>query len=149
MSAIVAIASTEGEVALSAATAKTVIRVTAATNRPVKILGWGIYFDGTDPAAAAVQVRARKSTTAGTGTSVTIRKINETTGTIQTTSTKDFSAEPTDGDILDIAEVHPTSGYEVKYPVGQEPIISGGLRFGLKATAPAAVNCEAKLIFEE
>lgn len=150
MSGILAIASTEGtEVALVAATAKTVIRVTAAANRPIKILGWGIYFDGVTAAAAPVQVAARKSTTAGTGTAVTIRKLNETAGTIQTASTKNFSAEPTNGDVLDVIEVHPTQGYEVKYPVGQEPIISGGLRFGIKATAPAGVNCEAKIIFEE
>lgn len=149
MAGTIAIASTEGEVALVAATAKTVLRLTAATNRPIKILGWGIYFDGVNAAAQPIQVRARKSTTTGTSTAVTIRKRNETLGTIQTTSGKNFSVEPTDGDILDIVEVHPTSGYEVLYPVGQEPIISGGLRFGIKATAPAGVNCEAKIIFEE
>lgn len=150
MAGIIAIASTEGtEVALSAATAKTVLRVTAATNRPIRVLGWGIYFDGTTPAAEPVQVLGRKSTTAGTGTAVTPRKRNETLGTIQTTSTKNFTAEPTGGDILDPVQVHPTSGYEVLYPVGQEHIISGGLRFGLEVTAPAAVNCTAKIIFEE
>ena len=149
MAGIVAIASTEGEVALAAATAKTVVRVTAATNHPVKILGWGIYFDGISASAQPVQVRARKSTTAGTSTAVTIRKINATAGTIQTTSGKNFTAEGTDSDILDIVEVHPSSGYEVKYPVGQEPVITGGERFGLKVTAPAVVNCEAKIIFEE
>lgn len=149
MAAVIGIASTEGEVALTAATAKTVLRVTAATNHPIKILGWGVYFDGTSVTAEPVQVRARKSTTAGTGTSVTVRQRSGPSVTFQTSSLKNFTAEPTDGDTLDIIEVHPTGGYEVLYPVGQEPIIGSGLRFGLKVTAPATVNCEAKIIFEE
>lgn len=150
MSAVVAIASTEGtEVALVAATAKTVIRVSSATNHAVKILGFGIYFDGVTLDAAAVQVALRKSTTAGTSTSVTPKRRQGPAVTIQTTSGKNFTVAPTLSDMLDIKEVHPTSGWEVLYPVGQEPILGSAERIGLWVTAPAAVNCEAYILFEE
>lgn len=141
--------STEGEVACVAATAKTVIRVTAPANQAVKVLGYGIYFDGVTAAAEPVQVRLRKSTTAGTSTAVTPRRVSGPSVTIQSTSGKNFSAEGTDGDIIHPIEVHPTSGYEKMFPMGQEVVLGGAERLGLKVTAPANVNCEAILFCEE
>ena len=79
-------------------------------------------------------------------------KINAVSETIQSTALHTATAEPTTGDILDIAEVHPQSGYEVKYPIGQELIIPGGSRVGIictNAVGAVTVNCRAKLICEE
>ena len=69
--------------------------------------------------------------------------------TLQTTAQHSAVAEPTAGSVLDITEVHPQTGYEFAYPMGQEPIMGGGGRIGIECTAPATVNVRAKIVFEE
>lgn len=140
---------TANENALVAATAKTVLRCTAATNSTVKLLGFTVSFDSVTLDAEPVIVRLRRSTTAGTGTTVTAVKWNDFTGTIQLTATENFSAEPTDGDILRQWEIHPTSGIDYTFPLGQEPVMQGGTRLGIKITAPAGVGCLASMLLEE
>jgi len=145
------------EEALAAATAEHVLQVRAAANHPVKVLGWGVFFDGTSVSAEPVQVRVTGATTTGTFTNALTADsangskicINGRSETIQATAHADSTAEPTPVQIFDIAEVHPQSGYEVRYPLGQEPIIAGGNWVGIECTAPAIVNVRAKLICEE
>jgi len=139
-----------GEVALVGTTAKTVLQLTAPTNQRLKILGFGIFFDGTAADAQPVEIRVLRQTTAGTGGSaVTPRIISAGSETLQATSLKDMSGEPTAGDELDVLQVHPQSGFEVMFPPGQELIIPGGGRIGIEVTAPVAVNCNAKMRYEE
>lgn len=145
------------EEALGAATAEHVLQVRAAANHPVKVLGWGVYFDGTSVTAEPVQVRLTGATTTGTWTNAITTDgangskvcINGRAETIQATAHVDCTSEPTPVQVFDIAEVHPQSGYEVRYPLGQEPVVSGGNWVGIECTAPAIVNVRAKLICEE
>lgn len=138
------------EEALAAATAETIIQLIAPSNHRVKLLAWGIYFDGTSVTAEPVQVTLTRQTTAGTGSALSLVKRDDSIAeTLQTTAQQDFSAEPTSGDELEAREVHPQAGFEVWYPLGQEIIIGGGDRLGLIATAPAIVNCRAWMLFEE
>lgn len=139
------------EIALSAATAKTVIQLTAPSNRRVKIAGWGVFFDGISPSAEPVQVSLVIQTTAGTMTSLTPIKLTRGADeTIQSTAQHTATAEPTATDEIDMAEVHPQGAYEIYYPQGPtERWIGGGERVGIKCTAPAAVNVRAKITFEE
>jgi hypothetical protein len=149
MAAFQGIAQT-AEVALSAATAKTVIQLVAATNHRVKVLRWGVFFDGVSVSAEPVQVRLLRQTTAGTMSSLTPVKLDDSLAeTLQTTAQHTATAEPTAGDVVDVVEVHPQSGYEIIYPLGQEVIIGGGDRLGIECTAPAGVNVRAKIVFEE
>lgn len=138
------------EEALAAATAETVIQLIAATNHRVKVLGWGIYFDGTSVTAEPVQVTIARQSTAGTSSSLTpVKRDDSLAETLLTTALQDFTVEPTTGDVLEAREVHPQAGFEIWYPLGQEIIIGGGDRIGLIATAPAIVNCRAWILFEE
>jgi hypothetical protein len=137
------------EVALSAASAKTVVSIKAPANHRLKVLRWGIFFDGISSVAEPVQVRLLRQSTDGTSTSATIVKIGTDSETIQSTGGYNFTAEPTAGDVLDVAEVHPQAGYEVIFPTGQEIKVAGGGRIGIECTAPATVNCRAKIVFEE
>jgi hypothetical protein len=145
------------ENALVAATAEHVLQVRAAANHPIKVLGWGIFFDGVSVVGEPVQVRLTGATTTGTfDNALTITGaygskicINGRSETIQATAHAICSAEPTPVQVFDVAEVHPQSGYEVRYPLGQEPIIAGGNWVGVECTAPAIVNARAKLIIEE
>lgn len=138
------------EIALTAATARTVIQLVAATNHRVKLLGWGVFFDGVSTTAEPVQVRLLRQTTAGTMSSLTPVKMDDSLAeSLLTTAQHTATAEPTAGDVLDVLEVHPQQGYEIMYPLGQEPIIGGSDRLGIECTAPAGVNVRAKMRFEE
>ena len=149
MAALIGTATT-AEVALSAATAKTVLQLVAAANHRVKILGWGVYFDGTSSTAEPVLVRLLRQTTAGTMTSLTPVKADDSLAeSLQTTAQHTASAEPTAGDVLKRINVHPQSGYEYSAPAFQEDVIGGGDRVGIECTAPATVNVVAWIRFEE
>ena len=66
MSDLFGIAATSN-VALSAATAKTVVQILAPSNHRVKITGWGVYFDGVSATAVPARVRLIRQASAGTG----------------------------------------------------------------------------------
>jgi len=149
MSAFIGLATT-AEIALSAATAKTVLQLVAATNHRVRLLAWGVYFDGISSTEAPVQVRLLRQTTAGTMSALTPTKNDDSLSeTLLTTAQHTATAEPTAGDVLKGIEVHPQAGYEEACPFGQEFIIGGGDRVGIECTAPATVNVRAWARFEE
>lgn len=137
------------EVALAAATAKTIIQLVAPANHRVKVLGWGVSFDGTSATAEPVQVRLLRQTTAGTMSALTPVLTRTAAETIQSTAQHTATAEPTAGDVLDAIEVHPQGAYEKQCIPGQEFVIGTSGRIGIECTAPAIVNVRAKLFFEE
>lgn len=140
---------TTAEVALAASTKKTVLQLTAPANQRLILKRWGIFFDGVDPLAAPVEVELLFQTTAGTLSSLTPVKLTPGSETVQATAGYNATAEPTAGDLVEAAEVHPQSGYEVIMPLGEEIIIPGGSRIGITALAGATVNARAKMLFEE
>lgn len=137
------------EIALSAATAKTILQLIAPTNHRVKILGWGVSFDGTSASAEPVVVRLLRQTTAGTVTSLTPKQTRTAAETIQSTASHTATAEPTAGDVLDIQNVHPQGSHFWPMTPGQEIVVGGGGRIGIECTAPANVNVIGKMFFEE
>ncbi len=148
MAGLICIAQTT-EVALAIATAKTVIQIAAPSSQRLRLKRWGVFFDGVSATDEPVQVRLLRQTSAGTMTTLTPVKQSAGSETIQTAAQHTATAEPTAGDVLDVAEVHPQSGYEVLIPFDMSIEIPGGTRVGIECTAPAAVNVRAKLVFEE
>lgn len=148
MSDLFGVASTAA-VALSAATAKTVVQIATVANHRVKILGWGVSFDGVSATAVPVRVRLLRQTSAGTMTALTPTKTATRAETLLTTAQHTATAEPVAGDILDVINCHPQQGYEIKYTPGQEHVVGGGGWLGIECTAPATVNVIAKIFFEE
>lgn len=141
---------TTAEIALTAATARTVLQLVAVANHRVKVLGWGVFFDGTSTTAEPVQVRLLRQTTAGTMTALILTKRDNGIGdTLLTTAQHTATAEPTAGDVLEVVEVHPQQSYQVFFPMGMEPIIDGAGRLGIECTAPAGVNVRAVAYGEE
>lgn len=141
---------TTGGVALSAATAKTVLSVFAPANQRVAVSGIHVSFDGVAGTGVPVDVEVARTTTAGTNTSVTPRKTDDDIATaVQSTAAEDYSVEPTYGDILKEIHVHPQSGYEVHIPFGKEIIVGGGDRLSIRCTAAAVVNVNAWMDCEE
>jgi len=139
-----------GEIALSAATAKTIVQLVAASNHRVKVTRWGVFFDGTDVTEEPVQVEIVRQSTAGTSSANTPKKLDDSLAeSLQTTARENCTAEPTTGDILYRYNIHPQQGYETVYPFGQEIKVGGGGRLGIRCTAPAAVNVNTFIEFEE
>lgn len=137
-------------VALVAATVKTVLQLNAPAQQRLKIQRVGIFFDGASTTAVPVLVRLIIATTAGTNTALTLNKlVSSDSETIQTTAGENASAEPTKTTLLDQWLIHPQQGIDLTYAFGQEKIIVGGGRVALDVTAPANVNCRAKIDFEE
>lgn len=138
------------EIALSAATAKTVVQIVAPTNHRVRVKRWGVYFDGVSVTEAPVVVQFLRQTTAGTMSSLTpVKKDDSLAETLQVTAQHTATSEPTAGDVLEQVNVHPQHFYENVYPPGDEVIVGGGDRIAIKCTAPAAVNVIGKIEFEE
>jgi len=149
MAAFIGIGTTTEE-ALAAATKETLIQLIAAANHRVKILEWGVYFDGISSTEAPVEITLERQSDAGTGSSLTLVKLDDSIAdTLLTTAQQDFSVDPTPGNVLEVKEVHPQGGFEKQYRVGEEPIIGGGDRLAITATAPAIVNVRAYIKFEE
>jgi hypothetical protein len=148
MAGLICIAQTT-EVALVAATAKTIIQLIAPANQRLRIKRWGVFFDGVSATAEPVQVRLLRQSTAGTMSSLTPVLLVAGSETVQTVAQHSATAEPAAGNVLDIAEVHPQSGYEVAVPFDQPIEVPGGGRIGIECTAPAVVNVRAKIVFEE
>lgn len=139
------------EVALAAATTKTVIQIIAPTNHRVKVMGWGVFFDGVSATAEPVQVELLRQTSAGTMSALTPVKTDAASETLLTTAQHTATVEPAASDVLDAVEVHPQAGYEriCSTPGSQLFVVGGGGRVGIRCTAPAAVNVRAKIFFEE
>lgn len=137
------------EVALTAATAKTVVQALAPTNQRLRVVGWGVAFDGSSPAAEPVLVELLRQTTAGTMSALTPVRKGVGSETIQTTGQHTATVEPTAGDVLERRDVHPQSGYQEVFPFGREILVAGSGRIGIRCTAPAGVNCVAWLDLEE
>ncbi|MBC7294468.1 MAG: hypothetical protein H5T84_10295, partial [Thermoleophilia bacterium] len=140
---------TSAEVALVAATTKTVLGLNAPANQSVAIFGASITFDGTSNTAEPVSIQLLRHTTAGTSTARNPLKTKDTSTALQTTGGENYSAEPTAGDILRTWHVHPQAGAIVPLLLEREIVVPGGGRVSLRCTAPAGVNCLATIDGEE
>jgi hypothetical protein len=138
------------EVALVSGTAKTVLQVGTPANLRAPVIRWGVFFDGQSVTEEPVQVRLIRQSSSGTMTTLSVQKLDGSISeTPQSVAQYNASAEPTTGDVIDAIEVHPQTGYEMIYPLMQEPIIEGGGRVGIECTSSSAVNVRPKIVLEE
>lgn len=143
---------TTADVALTAATAKTILSVINAANALIRITEFAVSFDGTSATAEPVTIELCSSTqaTAGTSTSQTPVQLYGSARTVQATGARNFTAEPTVLTVLKRWLVHPQTGIEMQHPLGREPeqtVTADALC--LRCTAPATVNAQGYICFEE
>ena len=133
------------------ATPKTVLQAVAGSNHRAVICSWGVSFNGVSGVATPVLVETIRQTDAGTGTGVVPVKVNPTDDeTIVTQGISNCSGEPAGTSVISKVLVHPQGGYQETFPFGQEIGITGSaLRFGIRVTAPANVDCVPYIRFEE
>ena len=142
-----------GEVALVAATAKTVLQIKAATNQ--RVIVKALRMTGKQPAGGTdtpVKVRLTRSTANfGTGTTATPGKNDPTDSeTIQTTAAANFSAEPTSPTDSGLWwEVQLQSGVEEFLPPGMEIKIPGGQSAQFELISVATPTVLITATFEE
>lgn len=141
-----------GDIALTAATARTILNYINAANGLGRIVEMSVSFDGTSGTAEPVTVELCSSTqaTAGTSTSHTMAQSGGPTRTVQGTAARAYTAEPTVLTVLKRWLVHPQTGIVLQYPLGREPeqvTTADGL--AIRCTAPANVNCQGYLEVEE
>lgn len=142
--------STEGKIALSAASAKTVLQLVAPAQQRVALRSVYVSFDASS-SAQPVEIVLMKQTTAGTMSSASpVKDDKGPSFTIQTTAQKNATVEPTAGDVLRRYLVHPQAGLERVFGgPGDEIVLDAGERIGLQINAPAGVNTDAGFTFEE
>jgi hypothetical protein len=145
------VVTTEGEIALAAATAKTILQLVAPTNQRLAVRGFSVSFDGISATAEPVQVDLVKQTAAGTMSAATpvAEQIGLGSEAIQATAQKNATAEPTTTDVIRRYNIHPQTGREVRFGLDDEIVLAGAARLGLRCTAPAVVNVVGHITFEE
>ena len=138
-------------VALSAATAKTILTVLAPAQFGVDLRGFTISLDGSTSTAAPVlwELCSLDGTTAGTSTAGTVRQEYGRVITAGFTTGYNFTAEPTVLTVLDGDYIPAFNGVIIRdYPFNAGPDSAVSAGFALRLTAPASVNARAALRFE-
>lgn len=143
-----------GDIALVAATAKTVLQIKAAANQRVLIRH--LRFMGKQPAGGTdtpVKIRMTRSTANfGTATgAATVCKNNQSDGeTLQTSTGQNFTVEPTtptDGGIEWL--VQPQSGVIEFLPPDRPIVCKGGEAVNFECTSPATPTLNLQVTCEE
>ena len=152
MSAGYTITSGASAVALSAATAKTILGVVAASNVLARLVEAGVSFDGVTATAVPVLVELCDSSGGGAGTpgaTPTPKQVRGLARAAQCTAGNAYSAEPTTLTVLKQWLIHAQTGTMFQLPLGREVEHVGAGGIFIRCTAPAAVNARSYMEFEE
>lgn len=144
-------AGTGGQVALAAATAKSVLSVIAAATFGIDLRSIEIGFDGVTASNAPVLVEICSSTQAGAGTSSAVTPVQVYGRSIAVgfTAAKNYTVEPTVLTTIDEYSLSPNGGLVIRdWPLGEgfDQDVSKALI--LRLTAPAIVNVRCTMKFE-
>lgn len=145
---------TSAAVALSAATAKSVLGVSAPAQFGVDLKKFRVGFDGVTASAVPVLVELCYSTfaTNAPGTNSTSRTVQQAYGRTITagfTGASNWTTEPTVLTVLDEWLLTPAGGLVVyDFPLGDTPDSAVSQGFVLRCNAPATVNVRAAFWFE-
>jgi hypothetical protein len=143
-----------GDIALVGATAKTILNLINGANSLIRLVELSVSFDGVTSTAEPVTVELCSSTqaTAGTpGAAATPVQLRGPTRTVQASGQRNYGTEPTVLTVIRRWLVPAFNGLLViQFPLGREPeqvTTADGLC--LRCTAPAAVNAQAYIEWEE
>jgi hypothetical protein len=146
---------TGAAVALSAATAKTILAVLAPAQFGVDLKKFRVGFDGVTASAVPVLVElcsltAASNSTPGTGnTTGTVTQAYGRSITAGFTGFYNSTSEPTVLTALDSWLLSPAGGLVIyDFPLGDTPDSAVSQGFALRCTAPATVNARATMWFE-
>jgi len=155
---------TAAQVVVTTGTAiKTLLQIKAGATSVLKIVEWGISFDGS-AAAAPIKVELLETDVAATVTAHVAAGVvkqdggalmagDPTTdhfevGTTATGYTATAEGTITTSRMFDPQLIAPTNQYVKQFPLGREPIIQAGKFARIRVTAAAAVNAYAYMVIE-
>jgi urease beta subunit len=135
---------------LAAATARTVISVTAAATFGVNWINYKISFDGATSTAVPAKIELCTFTAAGAGTSTAVTIVQTSGNRIATgfTAATNYTVEGTVLAPFDTfyLPVYGGTGI-VQLTPGQEPDSAVSQGYAIRVTAPATVNCTGSMGF--
>lgn len=136
--------------AVAASTVQTLATVLASANKSVRLVRWGVSFNGADVAKAPIRVELLRLTSNGTSTSYTPKKIDPTSDAVMASGRTSFTAEPVAGDVLEVHYLSPAGGGIVEVYAPDERInVAPAGAVGVRVLASDAVNANVFLIFDE
>lgn len=138
-------------VALTAATAKTVVVVLGSANDTISLKRVMVSFASVTATDVPALVEVGIITAIGTvGTAFTPVQTVGSTVASSCTAGYNNSAEPTYNRIFTATYVPVQNGlYDFYYPLGEEPGCDPSQGFGIRVTAPQAQNCFASIWYSE
>ncbi len=140
-------------VALVAATAQTLILLQEASDYFIEqLVEFGISFDGVTAGAVPVQVdvtRVQSTGTSGVNAAVA-RTDSGISNASRSTAATGFTVEPSSPVVFKSMYVDPNKGLFIyQFPPGTRSVGGGSTWPAIRATAPANVNCDAWLTWQE
>ncbi len=147
-------------VAVTTGTAiKTLLQLSTPATRTLKVIEWGISFDGS-AAAAPIKVELIQTDVAATVTAYVAADLVKwgdpnapasllTLGTANSGFTASAEGTTTATRLLDVQYIAPTNQYVKQFPLGREPELPISKFLRVRVTAGAAVNAYAYVVWEE
>ncbi len=127
------------------ATQKTLLQLVAPTHQRLKIKEVSISFQGIANTDPPLSVDLLFQTSAGTMTALSpTAEDTSLPEAIQATGQRDATAEPTAGNLVKSWEIHPQSGVIWQPALGDELIVGGANRLGLRLNASSGGTPKAK-----
>lgn len=138
---------------------KTLLQIAPSTSRPIKVVEWGISFDGF-AAAAPIKCELIQTDVAATVTAHVAAGVQPyddpngpastvTLGTAATGYTASAEGSTTTTRYGDVQLVAPTNQYVKQWPLGREFQVPISKFLRVRVTAGAAVNAFCYVIWEE
>ena len=137
------------DIALVAATAKTVVELQTAATRRAWVCGWWISFDGSTATNGPVLVELLRASAGITGTTLAANPVDVAGVAAVSTIKHTATVEGTPTTILDNWRVPPTSGVQVPFEQRDYILVGVSAFWRIRATAPQGVDCTVGFWFEE
>lgn len=137
-------------VALTAATAKTVVAVLGAASDTIALIRVKVSFASATSTDAPATVEIGVITALGTVSSFTPVQWSGTTQASSATAGYNATVEPTYNRIVDSMYLPVFNGsYGEWVPLGFEPQVGASNGFAIRVTSPAAATCLASILYGE
>jgi hypothetical protein len=138
---------------------KTMLQIAPSATRPIKVVEWGISFDGSAPGAGIkcelIQTDVAATVTAHVASGVppyddpNAPASTVTLGTAATGYTASAEGTITATRYGDLQEIQPTNQYVKGWPLGREFQVPVSKFLRVRVTAAVAVNCYTWVCWEE
>lgn len=137
-------------VALTAATAKSVVGVLGAASDTISVMRVRVSFASATSTDAPAIVEVGVITALGTMSSFTPTQWSGSSLSSSATAGYNATVEPTYNRIMDSFEMPVFNGSYVEWvPLGLEPQVAASQGFALRVTSPSAATCLASILYGE